>query len=321
MELKNTFEVAATRKSSWDFLLDPERVTPCIPGAELVRIDDDGTWHVKAKVKLGPVTMNYKGKVNIVEKDEGAFRVVMKGSGTETKGKGTVKADIVSELHETDGGGTRAEITSTVKIAGKAAQFGRGMIGDVAGRFTQEFAEAMEHALAEDASSEAAEAAEKAAEAAKKAADEAKKALEQQKREEAEAEAAEKEAEAKAAKASEAKAPAKDAAAKSEVNDETLTELRDLLERGEKAAKKAESAARRAEAEAKRAEAEAARADAACKRAEAAAKKMELLAKERKETKEVSGFGIAFWAIGRAISRFFRGIFGGGDKELPEGRK
>lgn len=307
MELKNSFEVEATRESSWDFLLDPERVTPCIPGAELLKVTDDGTWHVKAKVKLGPVTMHYRGKVDIVEKDEGAFRVVMKGSGTETKGKGTVKADIISELFETEGGGTRAEITSTVKIAGKAAQFGRGMIGDVAGRFTQDFAEAMEHALAEDASSEATKAADEAAEAADKAAEAAKVALERQKTEEAEA--ADEEARA-ADETGDGEPP-------TEVRPETLDELRELLERGEKAAKKAESAARRAEGEAMRAEAEAARADAASKRAEAAAKKMELLAKERKETKEVGGFGIAFWAIGRAIRRFFRG----GDKELPKGKK
>lgn len=241
MELKNTFEVAAPPKSSWDFLLDPERVTPCIPGAELVEIDDDGTWHVKAKVKLGPVTMNYKGKVNIVERDDESLRVVMKGSGTETRGKGTVKADIVSQLSPTEDGGTRAEITSVVKIAGKAAQFGRGMIADVAGRFTTEFAEAMEHALAEAGADEAAHAAAKAAEVAAKAAEEAKQALEKQKEEEAEAEAVP------------SAAPADDGRDVEAVAAETLEQLKDLVERAETAAGKAEKAAKRAEKRANKA--------------------------------------------------------------------
>lgn len=237
MELKNTFEVAAPPKSSWDFLLDPERVTPCIPGAELVRIDDDGTWHVKAKVKLGPVTMNYKGKVNIVERDDQALKVVMKGSGTETRGKGTVKADIVSQLSPTDDGGTRAEITSVVKIAGKAAQFGRGMIADVAGRFTTDFAEAMEHALAEAGADEAADAAAKASEAAAKAAEEAKLALEKQKEAEAEAEA----------QAATATKPTDDGRDVEAVAAETLEQLKGLVERAETAAGKADKAAKRAE--------------------------------------------------------------------------
>jgi len=312
MELKNTFEVAAPPKSSWDFLLDPARVTPCIPGAELIKVDDEGTWHVKAKVKLGPVTMNYKGKVNIVEKDDEGLKVIMKGTGTETRGKGTVKADIVSQLSETNEGGTRAEITSTVKIAGKAAQFGRGMIADVAGRFTTDFAEAMEHALAEAAQTEASEAAAKASEAATKAAEEAKAAIAKQKEEEARA-ASENEDD------DESSSGGPGARATHETATETLDELKKLVKRAEKAAKKAESAAGRAEAEATRAEAEAAKADAACKRAEAAAKKMDLLSKERREAKEVGGFGLAFWAIGRAISRFFKRLFGG-DKKLSDGR-
>jgi len=236
MELKNTFEVAAPPKSSWDFLLDPERVTPCIPGAELVKVDDDGTWHVKAKVKLGPVTMNYKGKVNIVEMDEGSLKVVMKGSGTETRGKGTVKADIVSQLRENEGGGTNAEITSVVKIAGKAAQFGRGMIADVASRFTTDFAEAMEQALAEASADDAAEAADEATEAADRAAEQAKTALAAQREEETRADPDQ--------VATEAEALAR----------EPLERMKEFLARTEAAASKAEKAATSAETRAGKAE-------------------------------------------------------------------
>ncbi|MGF1469952.1 MAG: SRPBCC family protein [Sandaracinaceae bacterium] len=299
MELKNSFEVGSEPRQSWEFLLTPERVVPCIPGAEFIGVKDDGSWQAKAKVKLGPVNMAYKGKVQIVERDDEAMRVVMKGSGTETRGKGTVKADIISQILPTDGGGTRVEIVSNLVISGRAAQFGRGMISDVAEKFTTEFAQAMEYELASDAERSASSAADEATAAAVTAAAEA----------------------AEAAKAAVAEPePSGDVASRAavlpeagDVPKELLDTVQELLRRSEEAARTAERAARQAEAAFKQAEAASMQADAAEKRSSAAIARVTLSSQPPPpERGAVGGVGLAVWALTRAVGRFVRRLFGGG---------
>lgn len=151
MDLNNTFEVSADQESTWAFLLDPERVVPCIPGAEFLGLDGDGAWLGQAKVKLGPVSMTYKGKGHILEQDSQAKRVVIHGAGSEMKGKGNVKADVVYQLSELAAGGTRVDITTKLNMTGRAAQFGGRLIGDISEKLTQGFAEQMEYQLSSEA--------------------------------------------------------------------------------------------------------------------------------------------------------------------------
>ena len=146
MKLENDFEVAAAPERAWAFLLDPELVVPCMPGAELKEVVDEDNFKAAAKVKLGPVTMSFKGKVTMVERDDDAYRVVMKAKGTETRGKGMFNATITSSLEPSDKG-SRVTVLTELKLSGKAATFGRGMVGDISQRLTKQFAARMESQL------------------------------------------------------------------------------------------------------------------------------------------------------------------------------
>lgn len=148
MQLDNEFDVAAPPERVWEYLLDLERVTPCMPGAELAELPDDRTWKGKVTVKLGAVTLSYAATVVIEETDEEAKRVVLKASGRETRGKGTASATINSQLEPHADGGTRVAMSIDLTITGAVAQYGRGMIADVSKRLTGEFADCLQARIA-----------------------------------------------------------------------------------------------------------------------------------------------------------------------------
>lgn len=143
MQLENSLEVALPRAQVWEFMLDVERVAPCMPGAELTEVVDEKTWKGKVAVKLGPVSLSYAGSVVMQERDDDAMRVVLKADGTETKGKGVASALVTSTLEAADAGGTRVRILTDLTLSGAVAQYGRGMIGDVSQRLTDQFAECL----------------------------------------------------------------------------------------------------------------------------------------------------------------------------------
>ncbi len=117
-----------------------------MPGAELTEVVDETTWKGKVTVKLGPVKLNYRGKVVMQERDDDVHRVMLKATGQETGGKGTATATVTSTL-ETAGQGTRVLIVSDLTLSGAAAQYGRGMVGDVSKRLTDQFAECLQGQL------------------------------------------------------------------------------------------------------------------------------------------------------------------------------
>jgi carbon monoxide dehydrogenase subunit G len=142
MELVNEFRVPVSVDKAWTVLTDVERVAPCIPGAQLLSVDgDDFTGAVK--VKVGPITVSYKGEATFQEKDEAAQRVVIKANGKETRGSGNAAALVTAQLKD-DGDATSVVITTDLTISGKAAQFGRGVLADVAGNLIAQFAKRLE---------------------------------------------------------------------------------------------------------------------------------------------------------------------------------
>ncbi|MGV0790278.1 SRPBCC family protein [Mycolicibacterium sp. XJ1819] len=146
MELVNEFRVPVSADTAWKVLTDVERVAPCIPGAQLLSVDgDDFTGAVK--VKVGPITVSYKGEASFQEKDQAAQRVVIKANGKETRGSGTATALVTAQLKD-EGSATQPAtgvvITTDLTISGKAAQFGRGVLADVAGNLIGEFAKRLE---------------------------------------------------------------------------------------------------------------------------------------------------------------------------------
>jgi carbon monoxide dehydrogenase subunit G len=142
MRIENEFEVSAPIDTVWAYLLDVEKVAPCMPGATLTEVVDDTTWKGKVAVKLGPISMSFAGTVKLQERDEGNHRVVLKADGREQRGKGAASALVTSVLHAVDGG-TKVTMDADLTITGAAAQYGRGMIGDISNRLTKEFAECL----------------------------------------------------------------------------------------------------------------------------------------------------------------------------------
>lgn len=146
MELNNEFRVAVPAAKTWEVLTDVERVAPCLPGATLLSVDgDDFTGAVK--VKVGPITVAYKGDATFQEKDAAAQRVVLKANGKETRGNGTASAIVTAQLKEDSAESTTVVVTTDLAISGKAAQFGRGVLADVAGSLIDQFAKSLEAEL------------------------------------------------------------------------------------------------------------------------------------------------------------------------------
>ncbi|HEV7865048.1 MAG TPA: SRPBCC family protein, partial [Acidimicrobiia bacterium] len=129
MELSNEFVVPVAVDEAWGLLTDVERIAPCMPGAELQEIDGD-EYRGIVKVKVGPITAQYKGKATFVEKDDGAHKAVLRAEGRDTRGQGNANATITATL-VSEGEGTRVKVVTDLAITGRAAQFGRGVMADV----------------------------------------------------------------------------------------------------------------------------------------------------------------------------------------------
>ncbi|MGH3491766.1 MAG: SRPBCC family protein [Sciscionella sp.] len=150
MRLEHTFTVPAAVDVVWAALLDPERVAPCMPGATVQSVEDKN-FRGSVKVKLGPVSLLYKGSGEFLETDESAHRVVIKASGKDSRGNGTAAATVTVTLSE-EGEQTSGTVETDLNITGKPAQFGRGMITEVGGKILNSFADCLASKLGTDSS-------------------------------------------------------------------------------------------------------------------------------------------------------------------------
>jgi uncharacterized protein len=145
VKINNEFTVSIPVDQAWDIMLDLERVAPCLPGAAIQGSEDD-EYQGTMKVKIGPITANYKGTVKVEEADEENHRAVMQATGRDARGQGTASATIASTLQE-EGDETRVKVETDMKLTGRAAQFGRGIAQDVATKMLTQFAECLEREL------------------------------------------------------------------------------------------------------------------------------------------------------------------------------
>ena len=148
MKIANQFTVSAPIEQAWDVLCDLEQVIPLMPGAQLVGHEGD-EYLGKVKVKVGPVTSEFSGKVRFVEQDRGQHRAVIDGKGKEARGTGNAAATVTAQLHEA-GERTRVTVDTDLKIVGKLAQFGSGMLQQVSEKLLGQFVESLEAKLAAD---------------------------------------------------------------------------------------------------------------------------------------------------------------------------
>jgi uncharacterized protein len=142
MELTNDFRVAVPLARAWAVLTDVELIAPCLPGAQLQEVEGD-EYRGIVKVKVGPITAQYKGKATFLSQDVDAHVAVLRAEGRETRGQGNANATITATLTP-DEGGTAVSVVTDLTITGKVAQFGRGVLADVSAKLLDQFVENLE---------------------------------------------------------------------------------------------------------------------------------------------------------------------------------
>jgi uncharacterized protein len=150
MKLSNEFTVAAPLARTWETLLDVERVAGCLPGASIEPVGEDGMYRGSMRVKVGPVTMAYSGTVRLADVDADQHVASFDARAKETKGAGTAAAIIRNRL-EPAGDGTHVVVETDLNVTGRAAQFGRGLMEDVASKMLADFAGRLEQLVLEGA--------------------------------------------------------------------------------------------------------------------------------------------------------------------------
>ena len=142
MKIEDEFRVPVSVDEAWKVLLDVERIAPCMPGAQLQEVEGD-EYRGIVKVKVGPITAQYKGVAKITEANEGTRTVVLQAEGRDTRGQGTASATVTATLTPSDSG-TVVHIDTDLNVTGKVAQFGRGVMADVSSKLLGQFAQNLE---------------------------------------------------------------------------------------------------------------------------------------------------------------------------------
>ena len=150
MEMDHSFTVPVPPDRAWDVLLDVEKIAPCMPGATVDEFDGDVVTG-RIKVKVGPVSLTYRGTAKFTERDPDARVIVLEASGKETRGAGTASATVRATLEPESGGeGTTASMHTTMNVTGRPAQFGRGVMIEVGSKLVEQFAQNLRQLIAED---------------------------------------------------------------------------------------------------------------------------------------------------------------------------
>jgi carbon monoxide dehydrogenase subunit G len=150
IELDNEFTVPVPPEQAWDVLLDVERIAPCMPGASVTSVDGEEVAG-QVKVKLGPLSLSYKGTAKFTEKDEETRTIAIEASGKETRGAGTASANVQASLKPADAAGsTLVSIHTSLNVTGRPAQFGRSLLPEVSGKLIAQFATNLEAMIAAD---------------------------------------------------------------------------------------------------------------------------------------------------------------------------
>ena len=148
MQLSNAFEVDASPERTWSLLNDVPRVVPCMPGAELTRVVGENQWEATLHVKLGPISLQFLAQVTRDEVDEQARRIVLTAKAREAKNRGYADARLQSTVVAV-AAGAEVQIVTDLTLRGTVAQYGRGVVPEVAGQLTKQFAACLQKQLEE----------------------------------------------------------------------------------------------------------------------------------------------------------------------------
>jgi carbon monoxide dehydrogenase subunit G len=153
IELDHSFTVPVPPDQAWDVLLDVETIAPCMPGATVDEVDGD-VVNGRIKVKVGPVSLTYKGTAKFTERNPETRVVVVEAAGKETRGAGTASATVRASLApDASGSGTEVTMHTTMNVTGRPAQFGRGVMVEVGGKLVEQFAANLAKLIAGDTGS------------------------------------------------------------------------------------------------------------------------------------------------------------------------
>ena len=140
MELNHSFTVNQPIAETWQILTDLERIAPCLPGAQLEEVHGE-VYKGGVKIKVGPITAQFKGEAQFEERNDADFKAVLKASGRDTGGKGNASATITAQLTPVDATSTTCNLVTDLSITGKVAQFGRGALADVSEKLLAQFSD------------------------------------------------------------------------------------------------------------------------------------------------------------------------------------
>jgi uncharacterized protein len=149
MQLENSFQVGAPPDKVFAYLLDVNKIVGCVPGAELTEVVDASTFKGRVKVKVGPITVAYNGTARISERDEAKRSATLSAEGRETTGPGSARATATMHV-EPAGEGSLIRISTDYHVAGRVAQFGRGVMEDVSKRLINDMASCIQANLKAD---------------------------------------------------------------------------------------------------------------------------------------------------------------------------
>jgi len=157
MEMDHSFTVPVAPDRAWDVLLDVERIAPCMPGATVDEFDGEVVTG-RIKVKVGPVSLTYRGTAKFTERNPDTKNIVLDASGKETRGAGTASATVQAWLEpESSGEATKVSMHTTMNVTGRPAQFGRGVIVEVGGKLVEQFAQNLRQQIIGDSADAPAE--------------------------------------------------------------------------------------------------------------------------------------------------------------------
>jgi len=139
MQLENSFSIGAPPERVFAYLLDVNKIVGCVPGAELAEVVDPTTFKGKVKIKVGPITVAYNGTARIADRDDANHSATLEAEGRETTGPGSARAKAFMSV-EADGAGSIVKIVTDYSVAGRVAQFGRGVMEDVSRRIVNDMA-------------------------------------------------------------------------------------------------------------------------------------------------------------------------------------
>jgi carbon monoxide dehydrogenase subunit G len=146
-KIEERFEVQAPVERVWKYLIDPARVVHCLPGAELLESQDEHTFLGAIKVKVGPLSMSYKGHARFTELNEQTHQVRMVGEAREVSGSGSTRVTMLSTVTPLPGGGSEVVVNAEIDLVGKIVQFGRGMIEEVSRQMFRQFSTCVKQQL------------------------------------------------------------------------------------------------------------------------------------------------------------------------------